>query len=473
MGVVFELDDRQREALIAVIGKLEGEMRGGDHCRRDGPAYRRGRGRGSGPARRGRGRRRRAAIVEVDTTVVEAPSLNAAVLNGSDLPPRRRRHQDATARPRPAVPVRTKGPLVATRPRGCASRVVSRRRPAADASVTWRDGVHLTDTPIWCDARRRRDVCFVSSADRIGRAGHGQLIGTATTLALIGAQGDGHLAVPLRRRFTLGTLRLELVPSGRGLGAAALLVDNAGHTVLYAGRGRTAPGDGPASAGRGAHVRRRRRRGAVRRAAPRVPRASPQVAARGRRVDARAPRRRRARGARDRHDAALDALEVARRARPQARRWPGRRRSSARSGRGARRARLGAIGKRSAVGADPGSRLAQGRRLDGRSPGRRSREEPEAEGSARTRCPRWCPAAPLDQETRRPRPASAEDRLRGGRSRRGAPSCSRGSSRPARGGCSSPARVPRTRSPSAVGTAGARARPASPARAVRGGVVIA
>ncbi len=31
MGVVFELDDAQREALIAVIGKLEGEMRDGDH----------------------------------------------------------------------------------------------------------------------------------------------------------------------------------------------------------------------------------------------------------------------------------------------------------------------------------------------------------------------------------------------------------------------------------------------------------
>jgi len=110
--------------------------------------------------------------------------------------------------------------------------------------VTWRDGVHLTGTPIWCDARRRRDVCFVSSADRVGRAGHGQLIGTAATLALIGAsaQSDGHLAVPLRRRFTLGTLRLELVPSGRGLGAAALLVDHAGHTVLYAGAVRA---DGP------------------------------------------------------------------------------------------------------------------------------------------------------------------------------------------------------------------------------------
>lgn len=116
------------------------------------------------------------------------------------------------------------------------------RRPRGTppiAAVTWRDGVHLTGTPIWCDARRRRDVCFVSSAERVGRTGHGQLIATPLTLALLGASGGGHLGVPLRRRFTLGTVRLELIPSGRGPGAAALFVDITGKTVLYAGAIRT------------------------------------------------------------------------------------------------------------------------------------------------------------------------------------------------------------------------------------------
>src|ERR1041384_1106939 len=104
--------------------------------------------------------------------------------------------------------------------------VVRRPRTTPNAPVTWRDGVHLTGTPIWCDARRRRDVCFLSSADRVGRTGHGQLIGTAITLALVDASGPGgHLAVPLRQRFTLGTVRLELIPSGRGFGAAALHAD--------------------------------------------------------------------------------------------------------------------------------------------------------------------------------------------------------------------------------------------------------
>jgi hypothetical protein len=97
--------------------------------------------------------------------------------------------------------------------------------------VTWRDGVHLTGTSIWCDATRRRDVCFVSAADR--QAKSAQLIGTPLTLALVGADA-GNLAVPLRQRFTLGTLRLELIASGRGPGAAALYVEGAGIKLLYA-----------------------------------------------------------------------------------------------------------------------------------------------------------------------------------------------------------------------------------------------
>lgn len=107
--------------------------------------------------------------------------------------------------------------------------------------MTWRDGVHLTGTPIWCDARRRRDICFVSSADRLGRGGHGQLIATPLTLDLLGeSAGGADLAVPVRKRFTLGTLRLELIPSGRGPGAAALLVDLGERKTLYAGAVRTA-----------------------------------------------------------------------------------------------------------------------------------------------------------------------------------------------------------------------------------------
>jgi putative mRNA 3-end processing factor len=113
------------------------------------------------------------------------------------------------------------------------------RRPspgsAGSEPVTWRDGVHVTGTSIWCDARRARDVCFVSAWDRVARASHGQLIATRETLVQLGADAGAHLSVPYGRPFTLGAVRLELVPTGHALGAAALWIEHAGTRVLYAG----------------------------------------------------------------------------------------------------------------------------------------------------------------------------------------------------------------------------------------------
>src|SRR5262249_23492712 len=116
------------------------------------------------------------------------------------------------------------------------SRRAARASPAASSGpVMWRDGVHVVGTPIWCDARRARDVCFVSSADAIGRVGHGQLIATLATLAQLGAGKGTHLSVPYRRPFRLGTVRLELVPSGHALGSASLWIDAGGAKTFVAG----------------------------------------------------------------------------------------------------------------------------------------------------------------------------------------------------------------------------------------------
>ncbi len=112
---------------------------------------------------------------------------------------------------------------------------------ATDAThvATWRDGIHLTGTAIWCDAPRRRDLCFASAVDAFGRIRHGQLFGTEATLALVrglhqAPLADSELAVPLARPFSLGGLRLELFASGHALGGAALRVEGNGRTVIYA-----------------------------------------------------------------------------------------------------------------------------------------------------------------------------------------------------------------------------------------------
>jgi putative mRNA 3-end processing factor len=107
-------------------------------------------------------------------------------------------------------------------------------------TVIWRDGVHICDTPIWCDAHRAQEVCFVSAAHAVSPSRHGQLIGTATTLSLLPSGGDGmgpesRLPIPYDRPFTLGTRRLELVRSGHAVGSASLSITVDGQKIFYAG----------------------------------------------------------------------------------------------------------------------------------------------------------------------------------------------------------------------------------------------
>jgi putative mRNA 3-end processing factor len=104
------------------------------------------------------------------------------------------------------------------------------------ARVSWRDGIHLTGTAIWCDARRSRDICFVSVAGAVPQAKHGQLIASPQTLLLFddGEQASP-LAVPYGQPFTLGTQRIELFASGHALGAASLLVHTKDAKIVYAG----------------------------------------------------------------------------------------------------------------------------------------------------------------------------------------------------------------------------------------------
>jgi len=127
------------------------------------------------------------------------------------------------------------------------------RRPSADVPIEWRGGVHICGTPVWCDALRTREACFVSSAAVPEARRHKQIIATQETLellpgagALAGKGAPRALAVPYGRSFSLGDARLELFPSGAAPGAASLHVDVGGQRVVYAGtvdpRGGRLPG---------------------------------------------------------------------------------------------------------------------------------------------------------------------------------------------------------------------------------------
>lgn len=112
-----------------------------------------------------------------------------------------------------------------------------RKRQQA-APVTWRDGIHITGTSIWCDAVRARDVCFLSAASAMRGAKHAQLIASQDSLRLLGeskGSSASRLAVPFGQPFSLGAHRIELFASGHALGSASLLVKVGNQKVVYAG----------------------------------------------------------------------------------------------------------------------------------------------------------------------------------------------------------------------------------------------
>lgn len=96
-------------------------------------------------------------------------------------------------------------------------------------------GIHLTDSILWCDADRRRDLVFLSHAhsDYIGK--NRRILATDKTVKIL-TRASGKvdaLTSPYRRRFTLGPLSLEMHPAGHVLGSAQLLIERGGRRIVY------------------------------------------------------------------------------------------------------------------------------------------------------------------------------------------------------------------------------------------------
>jgi len=107
-------------------------------------------------------------------------------------------------------------------------------------------GLHLKDSILWMDSPSPRSLCFVSHAGVHGALGHQKIVSTALTTELLrslaAAYGRGRrahepqaLVTPYGRAFHIGQLSLELFPSGHALGAASLLLQHQGKTIVYAG----------------------------------------------------------------------------------------------------------------------------------------------------------------------------------------------------------------------------------------------
>lgn len=102
------------------------------------------------------------------------------------------------------------------------------------------EGLHLQNTILWFDSPSCPDMSFLSSAtpplplENPGRKT--RWIATDDTVALAKAMGRDYNALRCQyhRPFSVGSLRLEMIPSGGGLGCSSLYVEHKGKSLLYA-----------------------------------------------------------------------------------------------------------------------------------------------------------------------------------------------------------------------------------------------
>lgn len=132
--------------------------------------------------------------------------------------------------------------------------MISRQRSEGARSFVFRGGTRISGTVIACDATSGGELLFLSNAANARalspshsrkartRGTRTQILTTTETLTLSGAEGDRlrarALVVAVGRPFSLGALRLELLPSGHLPGAAVLSCESGTRRILYAGAAR-------------------------------------------------------------------------------------------------------------------------------------------------------------------------------------------------------------------------------------------
>ncbi len=104
------------------------------------------------------------------------------------------------------------------------------------------DGLHLGDTILWLDSNQNGDLSFLSSAACERPSGGPQVIATEETIRLLHSSKQHRpnaLICQYNRPFSIGRLRMELLPSGSMLGGASLFLETDSGRVLYAPRLQT------------------------------------------------------------------------------------------------------------------------------------------------------------------------------------------------------------------------------------------
>lgn len=98
------------------------------------------------------------------------------------------------------------------------------------------DGLHLDGSILWFDSHSTGDLSFLSSANLVTSSAVPQVIATEETVKILEAKRKrpNALVCQYNRPFSIGKLKMELLPSGSVLGGASLYVETDKGRILYA-----------------------------------------------------------------------------------------------------------------------------------------------------------------------------------------------------------------------------------------------
>ena len=99
------------------------------------------------------------------------------------------------------------------------------------------DGLHLSDSILWFDSQGSGELSFLSSADAAEKKPNvPQVIATEETVKILETyrKRPNALVCQYNRPFSIGRLKMELLPSGSVLGGASLYVETERGRLLYA-----------------------------------------------------------------------------------------------------------------------------------------------------------------------------------------------------------------------------------------------
>lgn len=103
--------------------------------------------------------------------------------------------------------------------------------------IEYNNGIHLKGTGLWFDSKKKAGLSFVSSANLQKFTPPEKIISTPETIKFLEKKIRKSivLSCPYSRPFTLGSIQIELVPSGHMLGSSQIVVNKGERTLIYTG----------------------------------------------------------------------------------------------------------------------------------------------------------------------------------------------------------------------------------------------